>query len=126
MNISRLSSVLVIVTAILCSCSIDEGYDFDNYNPEMTFFVNGLNLKLGDIAPVTIDSLLALAQHTKFMNHLRTDEQGNYYFGYSDYLTLTHQSPGTQGPCPILKVPAPSLSERFPLLSRTWNGTSTR
>ena len=97
MNISRLSSVLVVVTAILCSCSIDEGYDFDNYNPEMTFFVNGLNLKLGDIAPVTIDSLLALAQHTKFMNHLRTDEQGNYYFGYSDYLTLTHQSPGTQG-----------------------------
>lgn len=51
MNISRISSVPVAVTFLLCSCSIDEGYDFDNYNPEMTFFANGLNLKLGSTGP---------------------------------------------------------------------------
>lgn len=97
MKIFRLSSALIAVIALLCSCSVDDSYTFDNYDTEMTFFKNGLNLPLGSTAPIPMDSLLALTKNTKFMSHLKTDENGNFYFGYSDKLLLTHQSPGIQG-----------------------------
>lgn len=97
MNNFRISSVLVALAALLCSCSVDGSYTFDNYDTEMTFFKNGLNLPLGSIGPIPMDSLLALTKNTKFMSHLKTDEQGNYYFGYSDKLLLTHQSSGIGG-----------------------------
>lgn len=92
----RLLSIIA-AAALLCSCSVDSSYTFDNYDTEMTFFRNGLNLSLGNAAPIPMDSIFALTKNMKFMSHLKADEQGNYYFGYSDKLLLTHQSPETEG-----------------------------
>ena len=92
----RLLSIIA-AAALLCSCSVDSSYTFDNYDTEMTFFRNGLTLSLGSAAPIPMDSIFALTKNMKFMSHLKADEQGNYYFGYSDKLLLTHQSPDTEG-----------------------------
>ena len=89
--------MIIAAAALLCSCSVDSSYTFDNYDTEMTFFRNGLNLSLGSAAPIPMDSIFALTKNMKFMSHLKADEQGNYYFGYSDKLLLTHQSPDTEG-----------------------------
>lgn len=89
--------MIIAATALLCSCSVDSSYTFDNYDTEMTFFRNGLNLSLGSAAPIPMDSIFSLTKNMKFMSHLKADEQGNYYFGYSDKLLLTHQSPDTEG-----------------------------
>lgn len=100
---------LILSSMILASClssCVNQEYDFDKLNTEITVGSEGLTLPLGKTAPITLKELLSNVDQSV----LEAVEGGSYTFKFADTLALGDQLPDLKE---MLKIEDVSFNDKF-------------